>query len=156
MDLAKIRRGRRKRLLLCGLFYMDDVFLAGRDRRDIKMAVRKMIRFFQDELGLEIKPDWHIKDISAESVDMMGYKVRKSGKLKVRGRIFLRARRAFARFDGSLRMARKISSYYGYLKHCGIKCLELPGGRALKVKNIKNAAANVVSMNDRRDMLCAA
>lgn len=156
MDLFKARRGKRKWLLCCGLFYMDDVFLAGGDRRDVKMAVRAMIRFFRDGLGLSIKPDWHIKNIFGEPIDMMGYKIKRGGRLKVRGRIFLRARRAFARFDGSLRMARKISSYYGYLKHCGIKIFQLQSGRMLKVENVKNAAANVVSLYDRRNVLCAA
>lgn len=154
MALHKTRRGKRKKLVAHALFYMDDILLTGNDRRDLKMAVREVVRFFRLILGLEIKPNWHVKDFSKEPIDMMGFKVREGGKLKVRGRVFLRARRAFAGFDGSVKMARRLSSYYGFFKHCHILLLTIKRGTVCKIRNTMTAASAVISMHDRRTKTC--
>ena len=116
-ELYKTRRGKRIRLVQHCLIYMDDILILGTDRRNLKMATRQIVQKAA-EMGLEIKPGYQVCDIRQTGIDMMGYKVRHD-RCIIRGRIFLRARRAFlrARKRMTVKMAKKCVSYYGHLKH---------------------------------------
>lgn len=116
--LHKERRGKKRALVEHQLWYMDDVLLMGRDKRDLRMAARSLSRFMKSELGLEIKP-WKVCRVSeAEPIDMAGYVVRPSH-VEVRAGTFLRGMRAFRRFrrKPGLRRARRVTSFMGYFKH---------------------------------------
>ena len=56
------RHGQEKRTrLFCKIiFYMDDILILGPRKADVKKAMLMLIRFFRDELSLEIKPNWKL------------------------------------------------------------------------------------------------
>lgn len=64
-------------------------------------------------------PEWNIKHVGVEPIDMVGY-VFRPGRTNIRTGIFLRAGRTFARFrrhPRNLTLARRCASYYGYFIH---------------------------------------
>ena len=120
-DIYKVRRGKRVNLVCHCLIYMDDILMIGTQRRDMEMAVKRVIKK-AEEMGLEIKPNHQVKPIDGNCIDMMGFKIYRTH-TEIRGRIFLRVRRSFrrARKRITLRTAKKCISYYGYLKHTNSK-----------------------------------
>lgn len=120
-ELYKMRRGKRVNLVRHCLIYMDDILLIGSQRRDIEMAVKRVIKKAED-MGLVIKPNYQVKPIDGNCIDMMGFKIYRTH-TEIRGRIFLRVRRSFriARKHITIRTAKKCISYYGYLKHTNSK-----------------------------------
>lgn len=116
--LRKERRGKSAPLVSHQIWHLDDCLMASRDKRDLKMAVRSLVRYMADELGLSIKP-WKVARISkAERLDIGGWKGL-NGVCTLRSETFLRATRSFSRFKRhpSLALARKCSSYWGWLVH---------------------------------------
>lgn len=120
-DIYKIRRGKRVNLVHHCLIYMDDILMIGSQRRNMEKAVKQVIKKAK-EMGLEIKPNYQVKSIDGNCIDMMGFKIYRTH-TEIRGRIFLRVRRSFrrARKRIALRTAKKCISYYGYLKHTNSK-----------------------------------
>lgn len=120
-ELYKTRRGKRTNLVRHCLIYMDDILLVGSQRRDMEMAVKRVVKKAED-MGLVIKPNYQVKPIDGNCIDMMGFKIYRTY-TEIRGRIFLRVRRSFrrARKRITLRIAKKCISYYGYLKHTNSK-----------------------------------
>ena len=120
-ELYKTRRGKRTNLVRHCLIYMDDILLIGSRRRDMENAVKHVIEKAEG-MGLVIKPNYQVKSIDGNCIDMMGYKIYRTH-TEIRGRIFLRVRRSFrrARKRITLRIAKKCISYYGYLKHTNSK-----------------------------------
>lgn len=117
MGLHKTRRGRSVQLVSNCLTYMDDIIITGGSRRDILRAVRLLTVYVRDELGLEIKPDWHIQEWATTPLDAMGYVIYDNGKMAVRPRVFIRARRVTRRAATGpipLRRAQRVMSYKGY------------------------------------------
>lgn len=119
--MYKTRRGKRTNMVKHCLIYMDDILLIGSRKRDLEKAVKLVIQKVQ-KMGLEIKPNYQVKEIDGNAVDMMGYKIYRTH-TEIRGRIFLRVRRTFqqARRKLTYRTAKKCISYYGYLKHTNSK-----------------------------------
>lgn len=120
--LAKERRGKRVRLINHQLWYMDDIILISRDKRNLRTGIRSLQRYLRKELGLTLKP-WKISRISdQEPVDIAGYTIR-PGRTTIRASIFLRARRAFRRFKkrSTLRAARQATAYWGWLVHANTR-----------------------------------
>ena len=91
-QLYKTRRGKRIRLCYHVLFYMDDVILIGNDKRNLKIAMQKLDKYIQGELGVHFKPKYNVKEVNKEPIDMMGYVIHRHY-TTIRGKIFLRARR---------------------------------------------------------------
>ena len=120
-ELYKTRRGKRVNLVRHCLIYMDDILLIGSQRRDMEMAVKRVIKKAED-MGLVIKPNYQVKPIDGNCIDMMGFKIYRTH-TEIRGRILLRVRRSFrrARKRITLRIAKKCISYYGFLKHTNSK-----------------------------------
>lgn len=152
LDLNKTRRHKdgtteRRRLVYFTLFYMDDIFLAGARKADIKMAARALEKRLLKEYGLTIKPDWDLFPIDymrkknpldtynsyreknkairrGKPIDMMGWLIYRDH-TEIRAKTFFRARRAYAiawrcMMTGTripLKTAQKCASYYGYFKH---------------------------------------
>ena len=124
---------KRIRLIYKQLFYMDDILLVGSRKADVRKAMQMLVRFFKEELGLEIKANWKLFQIDyigkdgkhhGDCIDMMGYKIYRDH-TEVRRNIFLRARRAFSRAWRQLRrrkqmvleLAYRCISYYGWFKN---------------------------------------
>ena len=145
--LHKVRRGKRKALVRHQLWHLDDLLLVGSDKRDLKMAVKALVKFAKDELGLTFKA-WKIaKNGDIEPLDIAGY-VARNGRVTLRAPLFLRAKRALARFSKcrSLALARRVCSYWGWLKHSRSKgFIERSGARRLK-----RLAGAIISKCDKR------
>ena len=120
-QLYKVRRGVRVRLCYHVLFFQDDIILLGNDKRNLKMAMRRLDQYMRAELGISLKPTHSVKEVTKEAIDMMGYVVHR-GYTTIRARIFIRARRAFLRAAKvlqtgahlSLRASYRVVSYRGF------------------------------------------
>ena len=151
MGLATERRGKHIPMVTHMLLFMDDMWMSGSSRKNLKSAVRKVIKFTKDVLGLTIKETWHIKDFDKEPIDMMGYVLYRNGKLTIRARSFIRGRRMILRCHRlrklTIEQARRIVSYKGFFKHSNSRdvCRRLQADRAF------DFAAQVVSRYDREE-----
>ena len=120
-NMCRTRKGKRgnKRVNLVRhcLIYMDDILLIGPRKRDLEKAAKLTVRK-ASEMGLEIKPNYQVRQIDGNCIDMLGFKIYRTH-TEIRGRTFLRVRRSFRRARKHLTegVARKCLSYYGYLKH---------------------------------------
>lgn len=129
------RHGQEKRTrLFCKIiFYMDDILILGPRKADVKKAMLMLIRFFRDELSLEIKPNWKLFRVDyigkdgkhhGDCIDMMGFRIYRDH-TEVRRSIFLRSRRAYLRLRKQVQQRREIAlglayrciSYYGWFKN---------------------------------------
>lgn len=150
--LYKTRRRKRTNLIRHCLIYMDDILLIGSRKRDMEMAVKKIIQK-ADEMGLTIKDNWQVRNVDEAPIDMMGFKIYRTH-TEIRGRIFLRVRRSFRRARNSLtiRVVKKCLSYYGYLKHTNSRKIE----RKWKVKSILKKCKGVIRRNESKIFTTAA
>ena len=120
-NMRRTRKGKRgnKRVNLVRhcLIYMDDILLIGPRKRDLEKAAKLTVRK-ASEMGLEIKPNYQVRQIDGNCIDMLGFKIYRTH-TEIRGRTFLRVRRAFRRANKCLTevIAKKCLSYNGYLKH---------------------------------------
>ena len=143
-ELYRIRKSREKmvriRLVNKCLIYMDDILIIGSRRRDLQKAIRLIIQK-ASELGLVIKSNYQVSKIDRNCIDMMGYKIYRTH-TEIRGRIFIRIRRAFrkAKSGITIRIAKKCLSYYGYLKHTNSRRIV----RKWKVKKILRKCKEVI------------
>ena len=120
-NMCRTRKGKRgnKRVNLVRhcLIYMDDILLIGPRKRDLEKAAKLTVRK-ASEMGLEIKPNYQVRQIDGNCIDMLGFKIYRTH-TEIRGRTFLRVRRSFRRARKRLTegVAKKCLSYNGYLKH---------------------------------------
>lgn len=140
-NMYRMRNGKKRiNLVRHCLIYMDDILMIGSRKRDIEKAVKLTIRK-STEMGLEIKPNYHIKKIDGNCIDMMGFKIYRSH-MEIRKRNFIRIRRAYKRARNflSVRIARKCISYYGYLKYTNSERIK----RKWKVRNTIKKCKGVI------------
>lgn len=104
-----------------GVFFMDDMLFTGPNRRKLKRSVEAIVAYVKEQLHLEIKPNWHIKALVDEPIDMMGYCIHQSGKVTMRARNFIHSRRLLLRTARTgkigIRQARRLVSYKGFYVH---------------------------------------
>lgn len=152
--LSKERVNRRtgetatRRLVTHVLFYMDDILLVGRSKRDLTIAVKRIRAYLHDTLRLEIHPTWNIKHVGVEPIDMVGFTFYPDH-TGVRAGIFLRARRSFRRYarnPRSLRLAYRCASYYGWLKNSD----SIQYRRRNNVDHIVRRARNTVAASRKK------
>ena len=135
-NMYRVRRGKRgeKRdnLVRHCLIYMDDILLIGSRKRNLEKAVNLTVQK-ASEMGLQIKPNYQVKQIEGNNIDMLGYKIYRTH-IEIRGRTYLRVRRAFRRARKCLTeaVAKKCLSYNGYLKHADSRRMQ----RKLKTAEI--------------------
>lgn len=116
--MHKTRRGSSRQLVSHQIWYADDIYLFGNDKRDLRSAARQLQKLLLNEFGLHVKP-WKICQISEqEPVDVVGFTVRPS-RVTLRATLFLRASRAFRKYrrEPTLRRARRVTSYGGWFEH---------------------------------------
>lgn len=143
--LGKVRRGRRRALVAHQCWYVDDAWLFGDDKRDLKCAVRSLERYMREGFGLELKP-WKVCRCSCEPADVAGVVVRRE-RVTVRDRTFLRARRSLMRCRRKPRdvhLARRALSYDGWLKNTDCQGFRTRQGVPATVRRAKR----VVSRDD--------
>ena len=125
-DLHKYRRGKRHALVSHQLWYMDDLVMFSRSKRDLGLAAREVERFIAAELHMSVKP-WKVCKCGVDPLDMVGFVVDAKG-TRLRPQLFLRSRRAFKRMQRNpgVQRARRCVSYWGFLKNsdCGLLRIE--------------------------------
>lgn len=115
--LYKERRGKRVRYVKHYLRYVDDLILMGTSKADLKKAVKGLMTFCRDELGVEIKKAWEICQIGellpadgkgrmkvkpgTKQVDIVGYTFTTTS-TRVRACNFLRIRKLAKRIHKRL------------------------------------------------------
>lgn len=122
-DMHRIRHSRardvRMRLVYHQLIYMDDILIIGRNAKDLIRAAQEIENICAD-LGLTIKTGWDVEKITDQAfIDMVGFRIYRDH-ITVRRRNFKRLRRTCVRYakkPKNLQLARRMVSYYGYLKH---------------------------------------
>lgn len=117
-SVGKVRRGKRVPLVRHQIWHLDDVIITGNDKRDLKMAMRRLEWYATSEFGLEFKP-WKVcRTGKSERLDLGGWTAY-DGRVMLRGTLFLRATRAFARFSKTrtLTLAKRVVSYWGWLSN---------------------------------------
>ncbi|NGM17712.1 reverse transcriptase [Eggerthellaceae bacterium zg-893] len=143
--LAKERRGKRVQLVGHVLTYMDDWLLTGPDKRNLKMAVRKLVKYMRDVLHLEVK-GWKVSLMDAEPIDLVGFRFWRN-KVTLRPAVFLRARRAYKRARQAKRPTRRQAArcvaYWGYYKASDIRGFV----RRNKIKETFDLCRDVVSQH---------
>ena len=117
--LFKVRKTKRNgnvivRLINHVLFYMDDFLLTGSSKKDLKKAMKMLIKYFNQFLGLNVKPGWKICKISeTEPIDMMGFVFRKTRTI-IRAQIFLKTRRCFLKARKLLKQGKPVTEHLAY------------------------------------------
>ena len=158
-SLCKYRRNNRIRLAPHVLFFMDDYIICGNNRRNLQMAMKKIERYMINTLGIRAKI-WNVENHDSRPIDMMGYVIRSNGKMKVRHRIYRRARRCAIRLwqnMKSLKLSRRFSAYFGYLKYARVrKIKKTKSDLTLRVRSTIHLAAYNVRTYDRRILECCA
>lgn len=115
------RRGKRNNLISHVLFYMDDIIMFSPNKKNLKMASRKLEKYLNEKLDLKLKPTYQLFPLDSRPIDMMGFKIYKS-KTVVRKRIFTKANRLYKKvlknnFNMNLIEAYRVISYNGYFRH---------------------------------------
>ena len=134
--MYRTRRGKhgekRVNLVRHCLIYMDDILMIGSRKIDLEKAVKLTVQK-ASEMGLQIKDNYQVRQIEGNNIDMLGYKIYRTH-IEIRGRTYLRVRRAFRRARKCLTeaVAKKCLSYNGYLKHADSRRMQ----RKLKTAEI--------------------
>ena len=120
--LHKFRRETRHALVTHQLWYMDDLVMFSKSKRDLLMAMRDVERFINDELNMSVKP-WKVCKCGDDPLDMVGYVIDARG-TRLRPQLYLRSRRSLERMGRKpcISRARRCVSYWGFMKHsdCGL------------------------------------
>jgi hypothetical protein len=154
--LFKERRGKQQRLFSRIAIYMDDIILFGADRRNLKLAAQGLKEYLLSELGLEVKPNYHIKLTDKEPPDMMGFVIRR-GCTTIRAKVFIRARRTLIRawrnrMAGKrmlVRTAQRIISYRGFFMHTDSHGVAVK----LHLAEICREAKKIISRNAKKGLV---
>ena len=109
-SLHKVRRDKSIKMVEHQIWHLDDMILIGNDKRSLKQAMRSLVRFMRDELGLEVKP-WKLCVTSRlEKLDLGGWAAY-DGTVILRGSLFLRACRAFRQLLFQGRVSRSLNMF---------------------------------------------
>lgn len=117
--LFKVRKTKRNgnarvRLINHVLFYMDDFLLTGSSKKDLRKAMKMLIKYIYEFLELTVKAGWKICKIrETEPIDMMGFVFRKT-KTTIRAKIFLKTRRYFLKARKLLKQGKPIPEHLAY------------------------------------------
>lgn len=121
MTARIVKRGKSTRVIHHMITFMDDMLLIGSNRKLMTREIKDLITYSADVLGFTIKPTWHIHCLDEVGIDMMGFVVYRSGRVVIRGKDFIKARRGLLRYKRSLRMnlnqATHLVAYKGFFKH---------------------------------------
>lgn len=143
------------------LFYMDDILMIGTSLKDIRKAVKELIKYCKS-IGLKIKESWFINKMSFANrknehifIDMMGFKIYRTH-LTIRKRVFKRIRRLSIRLLKRIKLhkkvfethARKLISYWGLLKNSNsVKVI-----KKYHIKDIMKICKKVVKDYDKKSI----
>lgn len=156
------RRGNKPaKKIYKALYFMDDQLYFSSNYRNLKSAIKDIIKFAKESLNINIKPNWQICNIDETPVDIMGYLIRADASLGLRKRVFIRSRRMAMRYKRTqqlnLTQARRISAYKGYyypnFKHkqsIHIVTNSQMVKQKYQMKKMFNKAQNIISEEARK------
>ncbi len=148
--LYKTRRGKRVKYVKHYVRQMDDIILFGSSKRDLEKAVREIIAFAWQELGITIKAAWEIKSFGDVQLDALGYRF-DGVVVRVRKIIFLRTKRTAKRIfrllrrglECPIRLVQGLVSRLGWFTHAAHRHFEkLYITPYVDVKELKGAISN--------------
>lgn len=131
------------------VMFMDDMLIMGSNRRKLKRGAEALSRYAETTLHLQIKPNWHIKKLANEPIDMMGFVIHHNGKITIRAKNFIRARRMLLRQQRKpliYSQAKRLASYKGYFKYSDCRKLR----KEMKLKSAFEQAQRSISDYERR------
>lgn len=76
--------------------YVDDMVLAGQNKRELKKAGKRLMEWLRQNLGLEVKETWQLWKKGERPLDFVGYRFY-NGFIRLRKRTFLRLMRTVRR-----------------------------------------------------------
>ena len=109
------------------LFYMDDLLILGKSAKDVHKAMKLIIKYAKEKLGLTIKENWVVcksnicvRQDDKHFVDMMGFRVYR-WRVTIRRKVFKRIRRIYMRVNKRIKThkyipvssAKRVISYFG-------------------------------------------
>ena len=102
------------------VLFMDDMLLMNGSRKALYKAVLRFIDF-SSTLSFRIKRTFAIYRLDLVGIDMMGFVLFANGKVKIRGRDYIRSRRLMLRYERNesmtLSQAKRLVSYKGFYKY---------------------------------------
>lgn len=130
--VAALRDSRGRRLVHRCVVWMDDILLIGPNRKSLMKAVKLMREYALRELRLKMKVNWHIQQLDRHPIDMMGFRVYRSGRTGIRRRNWRKTRRMLIRIrhSASESQALRAMSFKGFIKH----------SNSFKIRNTYNTA----------------
>lgn len=117
-DMHTTRRGKRIPLVTHQIWYADDIYLFSPNKKNLRRAVLKLQGYMTYHFKFNFH-DWKISEIGRdEPVKIVGYTCAPEC-TTLNSDLFLRIRKVYLRFDKkpTLRGAKSVCSYWGYLKH---------------------------------------
>lgn len=136
--IRKHKNGTNERINLVNhvLIYMDDILILGTNSKDLNKAMKLIIKFANNIMGLDVKSSWTIfktrlqdrkyedNKYKGQFIDIMGFRIYR-WHTTIRRRIFKRIRKSYMKAlkfikihkEISMSLARKCISYYGYIRH---------------------------------------
>lgn len=149
MELYSIRRGKKVKKVSHMVMFMDDMLLMGSNRKQLLSAVKEIVKFAKDELGFDIKPNYEIKNLDLEPIDMMGFTIFRNGKVRMRARNFIHSRRIMLRIKATgratLSQAKRLLSYKGFWKYSDT----LVTTKKYKTHSMFDKCAKIISFHDK-------
>lgn len=174
LSVEKARRGKHHRLIFTTVCYADDFVIFGYFS-DLRKVMKKTSAWCKRALGLQLKPAWQVCRIASfddekaqlkerrvgskkrtQGIDMMGFVVYRTYTI-IRGRVFRRMRRQFARAIRELNKfgyiphwrATRLMAYKGWLKYTDSKkfCL------ANNITKVLKIAARSIARYGRKDWI---
>ena len=127
------------------IIFMDDMLLTGSNRKELLYVVHKLQKYMLDNFGLKIKDNYQIKELTNQDpIDMMGFKIHRSGKISIRSRNFIKLRRILTKFyrnnNISYSQSKRLQSYKGFYKYSNHRTLDYK----YKIINVFNVAGKVI------------
>lgn len=114
------------------------------------LTVDSLVKYADDVLGLTIKPNWHIKKLADCGIDMMGYVVHADGKITIRARNFIHARRLVLRYRRtgvlSCKQAKRLVSYKGFFKYSNCRKVS----QQMKLPIVFHKAQSIIGQIERK------
>lgn len=115
------RRGKRINYISHVLFYMDDIIMFSPNKKNLKLASKKLEKYLNQKLGLSLKDTYQLFPLDSRPIDMMGYRIW-TYKTTIRKRIFVKANSLYKKilksnYNVTLLEAYRVISYNGYFRH---------------------------------------
>lgn len=111
------RRGKNHTLVDHQLWYADDVYLFSRSKKRLSLAIIRLQIYMSENFGVYIRSG-KIRQINTDEPVKITMFMCDPNKTTIKSDLFLRIRRAYENFKSNpnIHNARKVCSYWGYLK----------------------------------------